>query len=53
LAQAQTEVVGQLLDAVPTDRLLMSDFTLHSIGVILDRLGDGVGFYAVCPRCFD
>ena len=32
LAQAQAEVVGQLLDTVPTDQLLMSDFTLHSMG---------------------
>ncbi len=44
LAQAQAEVVGQLLDAVPTDQLLMSDFTLHSIGVILGRLAQGAVF---------
>lgn len=44
LAQAQSEVVGQLLDAVTTDQLLMSDFTLHSIGVILGRLGEGAVF---------
>jgi len=44
LAQAQSEVVGQLLDTVTTDQLLMSDFTLHSIGVILGRLGEGAVF---------
>jgi SAM-dependent methyltransferase len=44
LAQAQSEVVGQLLDAVTTDQLLMSDFTLHSIGVILGRLEEGAVF---------
>jgi predicted nucleic acid-binding protein len=46
LAQEQTETVGQLLDTIPTDQLLMTDFTLHSIGVILSRLGEG----AVFPR---
>ncbi len=44
LAQSQSETVGLLLDAVPTDRLLMSDFTLHSIGVILGRLKESTVF---------
>ena len=39
LDQEQSAEVGQFLTWTPTDRLLMSDFTLHSIGVILDRLG--------------
>jgi predicted nucleic acid-binding protein len=44
LAQDQAEVVGQLLDTVSTDQLLMTDFTLHSIGVILGRLEEGAIF---------
>jgi predicted nucleic acid-binding protein len=38
LDQDQSEEVGQFLAQTPTDQLLMSDFTLHSIGVILSRL---------------
>ena len=38
LDQDRSEEVGQFLDQTPTDQLLMSDFTLHSIGVILSRL---------------
>ena len=39
LDQARSDEVGRFLDAVASDELLMSDFTLHSIGIILDRLG--------------
>lgn len=39
LGQAQSATVGQLLDRLPADQMLMSDFTLHSLGVILHRLG--------------
>jgi uncharacterized protein len=39
LGQAQSATVGQLLERLPTDQMLMSDFTLHSLGVILHRLG--------------
>jgi predicted nucleic acid-binding protein len=39
LAQTQAKSVGQLLDTITTAQLLMSDFSLHSIGVILGRLG--------------
>ncbi len=39
LGQARSEEVGQFLAQIPTDQLLMSDFTLHSIGIILDRVG--------------
>lgn len=38
LDQARSEEVGQLLDQVPSDQLSMTDFSLHSIGVILHRL---------------
>lgn len=39
LGQAQSAVVGRLLASVPTEQLLMTDFTLHSLGVILNKLG--------------
>ena len=38
LDQERSAEAGQFLDRIPTDQLLMTDFTLHSIGVILDRL---------------
>ena len=41
LDQERSVEVGRFLTHIPTDRLLMSDFTLHSIGLILTRLGQG------------
>jgi predicted nucleic acid-binding protein len=38
LDQERSEDVGRFLAAAPTDQLIISDFTLHSIGVILSRL---------------
>jgi predicted nucleic acid-binding protein len=38
LDQERSTEVGQFLTQTPTDQLLMTDFALHSIGVILDRL---------------
>ena len=38
LGQAQSDVVGQLLDRLPNEQMLMTDFTFHSLGVILNRL---------------
>lgn len=38
LAREHSEEVGEFLDTVPADQLFMSDFTFHSIGVILGRL---------------
>jgi hypothetical protein len=38
LDQTRSEEVGRFLAEIPTDQLLMSDFTLHSIGTVLDRL---------------
>ncbi len=32
LDQHRSEEVGRLLDQVPSQRLFMTDFTLHSIG---------------------
>ena len=39
LGQSQSATVGRLLERLPLDQILMSDFTLHSLGVILNRLG--------------
>jgi predicted nucleic acid-binding protein len=39
LDQAQAEQVRNFLDSVPSDELCLTDFALHSIGVVLTRLG--------------
>ena len=39
LDQERSAEVGQFLAQTSTNQLLMTDFTLHSIEVILDRLG--------------
>jgi len=38
LDQAKSEEVGQFLDYFPADRLAITDFAFHSIGVALSRL---------------
>jgi predicted nucleic acid-binding protein len=38
LDQERAAEVAELLAHVPTDQLCLTDFTLHSIGVILTRL---------------
>lgn len=38
LGQQQSETVGQFLEQVPSDRLFVTGFTIHSIGIILARL---------------
>ncbi len=38
LDQERSAEVGQFLSGVASERLLMTDFTLHSIGIILSRL---------------
>ncbi|MGV8094673.1 MAG: type II toxin-antitoxin system VapC family toxin [Mangrovibacterium sp.] len=38
LDQEKSDVVSKLFDFVPTDELFVSDFSMHSIGVILSRL---------------
>jgi uncharacterized protein len=37
LGQSQSKVVGELLNKLPANQMIMSDFTLHSLGVILYR----------------
>ncbi len=44
LGQAQSAVVGHLLARLSTEQMLMTDFTLHSLGVILNRLGQRAVF---------
>jgi predicted nucleic acid-binding protein len=38
LDQARSDEVGRFLDKTPSEHLSMTDFTLHSIGVVLGRL---------------
>ena len=38
LDQTRSDEVGDFLDRTPTEHLFVTDFTLHSIGVILSRL---------------
>ena len=37
LDQEKSESVGEFLDIVPSEKLFISDFAFHSIGVILSR----------------
>jgi predicted nucleic acid-binding protein len=38
LGQEKSEIVGKFLDYVSSDHLFITDFALHSIGIILSRL---------------
>ncbi len=38
LDQEKSEVASGFFDLIPTDKLFVSDFSVHSIGVILSRL---------------
>ena len=40
LQQERSDEVGDLLSKVATDHLFVTDFTLHSIGVIMTRLNE-------------
>jgi predicted nucleic acid-binding protein len=37
LDQDKSDIVSQFLDTVPLNQIFLSDFTLHSIGVILSK----------------
>ncbi len=41
LDQKRSSEVGKFLSQIPTGQLLISDFTLHSIAILLTRLGQG------------
>lgn len=38
LHQERSDEVGRFLDRIPSERLFITDFSLHSIGVVLHRL---------------
>jgi predicted nucleic acid-binding protein len=38
LNQEKSAIAARFFDQIPTDKLLVSDFSVHSIGVILSRL---------------
>jgi predicted nucleic acid-binding protein len=38
LGQEQSKIVGELLDNLEASEIVMTDFSLHSIGVICNRL---------------
>jgi uncharacterized protein len=38
LDQEKSDVVSKFLDTIPLDQIFISDFALHSIGVIMSRL---------------
>jgi len=38
LDQDKSEIVSNFLDKIPSDQIFVSDFAIHSIGVILTRL---------------
>jgi predicted nucleic acid-binding protein len=38
LGQAKSDEVGQFLDQIPSNQLLITDFAFHSLCVILTRL---------------
>jgi hypothetical protein len=38
LGQEKSEIASRFFDLIPTDDLFVSDFSIHSIGVILFRL---------------
>ena len=40
LDQTRSEEVGNFPERVPADRLYLTDFTLHSIGIVLVKLGE-------------
>ena len=43
LDQTKSEEVRRFLDQISLDQLLITDFSFHSIGVILNRLGQRAG----------
>lgn len=52
LDQERAKDVKNLLDVIPTENLFISDFTLHSIGVILFRLNKASAFHEFIDDLF-
>jgi uncharacterized protein len=44
LEQTRSEEVGRFLERIPGDQLYLTDFTPHSIGIILTRLDQSATF---------
>ena len=44
LDQARSQEVGDFLQRISGERLYLTDFTLHSIGIILIKLGEPATF---------
>ncbi|MCX7855995.1 MAG: hypothetical protein N2556_08520 [Anaerolineae bacterium] len=53
LDQERSEEVGQFLDAVPPDALSITDFALHSICLVLCRLGQQEGLLRFLQDLFE
>lgn len=53
LGQEKSEQVAQFLDFIPSDRLFMTDFAFHSIGIIMDRLEQMDAFLRFTQDCFE
>lgn len=52
LDQVRSEEVGRFLDHVPSNRLFITDFAFHSIGVVLNRLNRIEGFLSFVRDAF-
>jgi len=52
LDQARSDEVGRFLSHIPSERLAISDFALHSIGVVLSRLNRMEAFLRLVQDAF-
>lgn len=52
LEQEKTELAQKFLDKTPSDQLFLSDFTFHSLGVILTRIGENETFIQLTNDLF-
>jgi predicted nucleic acid-binding protein len=52
LDHEQSETIGRFLEQVPSERLFVTDFALHSIGIILCRLGRPDAFHLFVEEVF-
>ncbi len=52
LDQARSDEVGRFLSRVPSGRLAITDFALHSIGVVLSRLNRTDAFLRLIQDAF-
>ena len=52
LDQAKSEEVGRFLDRTPAERVFITDFALHSIGIILAKLNRDEAFLTFVKDVF-